>query len=410
MSHSEQKPAMRIAFVTPEYVTETYFSGGLANYLHRVAKALVTLGHTVHLIVLSEIDNREFQHEGVYIHRMCLAGDCSLRWFNRVTRHRLTETALCLKFSLRAYQKLQQLHQQSSLDLVQFPDWNASGLISGLWRLPIPWVTRTSSYRRAWYDTDGGRRNLDQRLMEWLEWLQMRLSPHIFAPSYLLKQLLAKAANIHSVQVIRSPSYLESTVWDDSIVKADLQGKSYLLFFGRFQITKGFHILAQALPEIFKEHPDCHAVLVGTDMESSFTPSMQAYARSLCHAYADRLIILKPLPHTQLYPLIAGAKLVVLPSLIDNLPNACLEAMALGKPVVGTIGASFEEMIVDGETGFLVPANNIDALSAKLQEVWLRPDLQQIGAAAKLANQAFSVEQTTQQLLNYYKEVIYSTP
>ena len=48
--------------------------------------------------------------------------------------------------------------------------------------------------------------------------------------------------------------------------------------------------------------------------------------------------MLDKLPHRQLYPVIAGARLVVLPSLIENLPNAGLEAMALGRAVIGTAG------------------------------------------------------------------------
>ena len=39
---------MRIAFITPEFVTNEYFSGGLANYVHRVTRALAEMGHEVH--------------------------------------------------------------------------------------------------------------------------------------------------------------------------------------------------------------------------------------------------------------------------------------------------------------------------------------------------------------------------
>jgi glycosyl transferase family 4 len=64
------RESLRIAFATPEYVTEEYFDGGLANYIHRVAKALAGMGHDIHVLTLSEIDEAEFEHEGVTVHRI----------------------------------------------------------------------------------------------------------------------------------------------------------------------------------------------------------------------------------------------------------------------------------------------------------------------------------------------------
>ena len=44
---------LRIAFATPEFVTEDHFDGGLANYLNRVSKKLTDLGHDIHVVTLS---------------------------------------------------------------------------------------------------------------------------------------------------------------------------------------------------------------------------------------------------------------------------------------------------------------------------------------------------------------------
>ncbi|MDZ8055553.1 MAG: glycosyltransferase family 4 protein [Aulosira sp. ZfuVER01] len=393
---------MRIGFATTEYVTEEYFSGGLANYLHRVAKALVSLGHEVHIVVLSEIDQAEFEHEGIQIHRLTL-GKIQRRLY-KLTRYRIPQTSKCLDFSFQVYRKLLQLHKQQPFDIVQFPDWDACGVVSSL-LLPIPQVTRISAYRPVWMAMSESPRDRDERIVEWLEWLQMRLSKHIYAPSYTLKRLLAEQAKITHVRVVRTPFYLETSDWDFSVFNENLQGKQYLLFFGRFQLHKGFHILAQALPQVLEKYPDCHVVFVGLDTGSSLASSMKEYASSLCSQYINRLIFINPILHSKLYPVIAGAKLVVLPSLIDNLPNACLEAMALGKSIIGTVGASFEELLTDGETGFLVPLGEVNALATKINEAWMHPNLDGIGQAAKSKVQEFAVERTVQELVNYYKEI-----
>lgn len=53
----------------------------------------------------------------------------------------------------------------------------------------------------------------------------------------------------------------------------------------------------------------------------------------------------------------------VLSSYKEGLPNVIMEAMAAGKPVVATDVGGIPELVVDGETGFLVPSNNVEKLS-----------------------------------------------
>jgi len=118
------------------------------------------------------------------------------------------------------------------------------------------------------------------------------------------------------------------------------------------------------------------------------------------------LILLGNLPHSHLYPIIAGAHLITLPSLIDNLPNAGLESMGLGKVVIGTSGTSFEELITDGLNGFLVPRDNPEALAEKIISAWNNPDLETIGAAAKQKVLEFAPEKTVESLLKYYSELL----
>lgn len=394
---------LRIAFATPEYVTEEYFDGGLANYIHRVAKALAGMGHDIHVLTLSEIDEAEFEHEGVTVHRITSSKPWSR--LARLTPYRLPSSILFLDLSVKVHRKLKLLNSQKPLQLVQFPNYSCCGLFSTL-LLRVPHVLRASSYQPALNEAVGVRRTLDSRVVKRLEGLQFRLSPHIFAPSYTLQLMLAREARLPNVRVISSPFYVETRDWETSVHDQFLEGKKYLLFFGRFQLHKGIHTLAQALPRIFEQYPDAYAALIGRDMKSSLALSMADYARAQCKSFAERLVVLENLPHRQLYPLIAGAHLVVLPSLIENLPNACLEAMGLGKVVIGTVGTSFDELISDGATGFLVSPNNPEALAEKIISAWIHPKLGEIGAAAQKKIMEFSPERTIETLLTYYREIL----
>ena len=393
---------LRIAFATPEFVTEKHFDGGLANYIHRVSRILAQRGHDVHVVTLSLTDEAKFEHEGVTVHRVMLKRGWQA--FNRATRYSFSTSLHWLNFSAQVYRKLKQLHRQKAFHVVQYPNYSSCGLFS-IPFLRATHVVRASSLELASNDA-GVRRNLDLVLVHYLEALQYRLAKNIYAPSQTTQRALVRKAASDQVALIRTPFYVETDDWDNTIYEQFLKGKKYVLYFGRFQLHKGFHTLAEALPRLLNHYRDSYAILVGRDMETSLAPSMAAFARSRCGSLATRLIMLENLPHRQLYPVIAGAHLVVLPSLIDNLPNACLEAMGLGKVVIGTRSISFDELITDGVNGFLVPPNNPEALAEKMISAWVDPRLEQMGKVAREQMEQFAPDKTVASLLGYYSTLL----
>jgi glycosyltransferase involved in cell wall biosynthesis len=394
---------LRIAFATPEYVTEKYFDGGLANYVNRVAKLLVNLRHEVHVVTHSQIDEAEFEHEGVKVHRVRPRRVWAV--CNRATRYTLANTLHWLSLSTQIYRKLRQLHRETPFHLIQYPNYSSCGLFA-IPFLRATHIVRVSSYQPDLNGVSGRNRSVDSSLSEGLETLQYKLTRNVFVPSHTMRSILAKKAALPDVPVIRSPFFVETDDWDTAVYDRFLKSKQYLLYFGRFQIHKGFHILAQALPRFLEQNPDAHVALVGRDMETNLAHSMAGFARMQSGPYSARLVFLENLPHKQLYPVINGARLVVLPSLFDNSPNACLEAMGLGKVVIGTEGASFDELITDGVNGFLVPRNDVEALADKMISAWVNPDLQGMSDAARQRMLEFAPEKTINSLLNYYSNAL----
>jgi glycosyltransferase involved in cell wall biosynthesis len=386
---------LRIAFATPEFVTEDHFDGGLSNYINRVSKVLAQLGHDVHVVTLSTKNNDAFDHEGVMVHRVMPRRG----WyrFNRLTGFSLTTTLHWLNFSAQTYRKLKQLHRRQPFDLIQYPNYSSCGLFS------IPFLSTVhiirASSQPGWNTLI--KQNFDSALTERLEALQYKLARNVHAPSRATQKMLPVDARL-----IRSTFYVETHDWDTTVYDQFLKGKKYALYFGRFQLHKGFHTLAQALPRFLKQYPDAYVALVGRDMETSLAPSMAAFARAQCNGVAERLIIVENLPHSSLYPIINEARLVVLPSLMDNFPNACLEAMGLGKVVIGTIGTTHDELISDGVNGFLVPPVNPQALAEKMIAAWTDQCLAEMSAAAKGKALEFAPEKTIPSLLSYYSEVL----
>ena len=72
--------------------------------------------------------------------------------------------------------------------------------------------------------------------------------------------------------------------------------------------------------------------------------------------------------------LLGRARMFVQPSLSEGIPLTVLEAMARGLPVVATRVGGLPEVVVDGETGLLVPAADPPALAQAVLSLWRDPD------------------------------------
>jgi glycosyltransferase involved in cell wall biosynthesis len=393
---------MRIAFVTPEFVTEEYFSGGLANYLNRFTAALTDLGHEVHVIVRSATRDETVDHGGVTVHRV--RASLPKLWTRALVRLAPRDAERCLRFGIAAWRRLEEIHRLAPIDVVQLTNLQACGLFIAAFSR-VPHVTRLSSLQRSWRKAAATERTMGVIVTEWLEILQLRLSRHLIAPSSTLATEVTSLAGVGTIEVVRSPAFVETGDVDDGLFRAHLAESSYLLFVGRLERHKGVQVLADALPSVLDAIPELEMVFVGRDASSEWGPSMAQHVRERCARFASRVHIFGETTHEQLYPIISGARLVVLPSLVDNLPNTLLEAMSLGRPVIGTLGTSFDEVIQDGRSGFLVPPGNAEALANKIREAWHHPDLAGIGRAARLAVEPFAPSETVAAALRNIERV-----
>ena len=82
--------------------------------------------------------------------------------------------------------------------------------------------------------------------------------------------------------------------------------------------------------------------------------------------------------------LMAAADLIVLPSSYEGMPNVVLEAMQFRKPVVATAAPGTTEVVVDGQTGLLVPIGNPPLLARAIRDVIRDPTLaRRLGEAGR---------------------------
>lgn len=141
-----------------------------------------------------------------------------------------------------------------------------------------------------------------------------------------------------------------------------------VLFAGRLAEQKRVGDLLQALDLLQHVQPDARTLIAGDG-------ALRAALEETATAYSlDGRV--RFLGHREDIPrLLAAADLLVLPSAFEGLPNVVLEAMRFRKPVVATSAPGTTEVVVDGETGLLVPVGDQVALARAIRDLIRDPAL-----------------------------------
>lgn len=133
---------------------------------------------------------------------------------------------------------------------------------------------------------------------------------------------------------------------------------------GRYAVQKAQLDQIAAMEDVRDEVPNAHLVLVGHGPYRSTLEEAVA-ARGL----ADHVTITGRIPHESIPRWYAAADVFTLSSTAEGLGIALLEAMAAGLPIVATAVAGPKEVVVDGETGYLVPPGSPSAFAAAMIDV-----------------------------------------
>jgi glycosyltransferase involved in cell wall biosynthesis len=157
---------------------------------------------------------------------------------------------------------------------------------------------------------------------------------------------------------------------------------------------KGVDVAVRALAGL-----DATLVVLGEGPERG---SLEALAREL----GVRLVLPGRVPDVA--AVLRGADVLVHPARWEGFGLAVLEAMLCSLPVVATRVSSIPEIVVDGETGLLVPAEDAPALHAALERVLGDADLRmRLGQAGReRARREFSVERMARRTLDVYEGVL----
>ncbi len=229
-----------------------------------------------------------------------------------------------------------------------------------------------------------------------------------FAPSQFIAHEFVRQTAFQPT-VIRTPvERWPAAELDPSYYQTHLAGSPYLLMVGSLSRVKGTDLLAEIIPDLLQRNPRLNLVFVGRDDGLPDGTRVFEHLRSRSGPFAANLHHKSVLAKPQLGPVIANAVGVLMPSRVDNYPNACLEAQAFGIPVVGSRDSSLDEMIEDGVTGFLVQNGCAASLQAGIERLLSRSPEERLAMKTRILAQVEGIqaEDRVGQLITFYETVL----
>ena len=157
--------------------------------------------------------------------------------------------------------------------------------------------------------------------------------------------------------------------------------------------------VATAIDALAKLPPPAHLIVVGRDKHAA-----RYEARARERGVARRVTFTGPLADPR--PYYGAADAFVLPTLYDPCPNAALEAMACGMPIVTSTRSGAAELAQAHEAGFVAPPGDADLFASHMRRLQERALRARLGTRARAAVLPLTQAAMTERLIALYRDLL----
>ena len=380
---------MHIAFLTPEYPHEKMtHAGGLGTSIKNLAETLAQHNIDITVLVYGQKKPEIFTENNIHFHLIQDKSYVFAKWFF----HRKYIQKYCNR-----------IIKELNIDILEAPDWTG---ITAFMKFKIPLVIR-------FHGSDTYFCHLEKRKQKfknyWFEKLAINKAVAFIAPTtyagIVSKELFAiKNKSIKTIYYGLELSRFENS--DPTLFE-----KGLLLYIGTVIRKKGVF----ELPEIFKkvrlQFPEAKLILIGgdsSDVQTGSHSTWQLLQKEFDTNDLEKVTYLGKIPYQDVQNYIKQANVCIFPSFAETLGMVTIESMALQKSVVNTNIGWAQELIADGENGFLVHPQDHSLYADRILELLADTNLcLTMGAnARKRVEAVFDIEKIVQQNILFYQSII----
>ena len=376
---------MNIGLLSFEYPPETGF-GGIGTYTWYHARALVKLGHRVTVLAgaTKTTELRSEEHDGVVVWRY-RSDNGWMRAAEKLGAFQLWWSCNRLENGASMYEGLNRLLDKHRFDVIEMPECGAEGLFIDPRKIHVPTVVKLHSPAKLimpWYDV----RSMDRWLCPQFERLGMRRATGYTSCSEFLADEAHRRLGI-KVNIPVIPNGIDVELFNEQThidvrKKYDVaRDQLVILFCGRMERRKGFHLCLDIVDAIIKNYPVTF-LFAGQDtfkhMVNDFLPALDQTNAPGSVRYIGRL------DQAEVRSCVRQCDVFLMPSMWENCPYSCLEAMVAGRAIVASDVGGLPELVVDNETGSLAsnegPESFVTALARLIEDSALR---ERLGTSAR---------------------------
>lgn len=355
---------MRIAFISYEHPPETA-TGGIGTYVAQASRMLGDHGHEVEVFTATPGPDRTARDGNVIIHRISIDDRRD--------------------FAMRIAPAFRARHAAAPFDVLEGPDCFAEAAVAARLAPDLPLVVKLHTGMCLIQRLNLSILPARQRLRKRLGALRRRQTP-LWRPNHSAH--VDEAVHVRQADEIAAPSpsiaRLSAACWGLDVRKIsvfpypfrpprpllEISGESSadtILFLGRLEIRKGVIDLVDAIPHLLAARPATKVRFVGASLDSPEPGmDMKSFLIRRLGPHAAAASFEPPIAHDRLHEVFAPCNVCVIPSLWENFPNVCLEAMSAARAIVATLGGGMEQQLDGGRCGLLVPPRNPRALAAAI--------------------------------------------
>jgi glycosyltransferase involved in cell wall biosynthesis len=386
---------LKICITTLEFPPDV---GGVGESVKRIGSMLAALGHEVHVVVFHTRRSRQSQSEtGVKGFRSTSEDGLQVHRYQSVSR---TESRSAQDFMSDVYAALRKLHEQERFDVFHGFYVNETGFLTTLLARevdrPVINSIRGADLHRNVFDTKQfGQIHWALEHSNWLTFVSRELEQraHILAPS-VRDRTSAFWNSIVPIDFDRIDKPAAVSGLDGTVIGT----------FGNLRDKKGIDFLIWACAEL-APRVDLTLLLVGDFIEKEKAHWEEFIRKS---GIAERIVITGRLPREQALGYHHLTDIFAIPSLRDGCPNALMEAMLAGQPIVGSSADAIGEILQHDENALVVRPGHTGDLVDNLERLATDKALQRrLGTAARrTALEDLSPGREQENWLGVYEQVM----